>query len=735
MTHSGHPLCLNGCLLSSPVVVDKFAGEGRRQIGRAVDAYSSWRSASPIEPVAPEFDGITNDSSNDQQVIELLKEHDPLCSGTPAFAPAGLAIDPDAIVLAQVIIAASIQTQASNDHDNSASRMERAILTRTSHIHEMIGLSNFNYDKVLAELTADWTEQQRLLLLIESASRNPFSPYDIAWYPDHERSALAHLATVVGLPASTAQKVTSTFTEAASAHKKLSMKRAGAIGIGAAVALGSAGFLAAPAIGAAVGSAAGLSGAAATSYGLGLLGSLGGASVPGTFTAGGMWLIAQTGVAAGAIAGAGGSMLYSLGAAQAQNEVIKLQVTYKLILFDLQKNEAVALDVFTELRRRIFDLETALEDHQELSDPDSPKIQNLQQTLDSVIAAEQWIEDLHEDNGSVYFRVSELGQKLTQLEDAVRNRRGASSSTSDDLLERIPPKSRGLIEDRMRCRFAVASELDRWDVIAAIGAGIAGAAVDALVIGDPSNALTTRLRSDVAVRDGNWLESLAKVPFDQSIGDGFTPATHRALTPGHDPLIGLVAGTWDILNSTMTRSDVYGAVQFVDQPNFEGSTDVFSALATQIAHLMSDVVTPAGLPLPGWSALTTNRFLAKPAVQMYAKGYDTWNLAPMTVRIAAVHIVGASYWTMRDEEHDPASEARRDSFTMLALGIASIGDLASMLAVGGNPLALNYPMWLELARQTAKKIKRQSYRSASTTIDDATRNQQILNQGWRQVSS
>lgn len=611
--------------------------------------------------------------------------------------------------------------------------MERAIGTRTSHIHETIGIANFNYNNVLAELSADWTEQQRMLLLIEATSQNPFAPYDIAWYPDHELAALAHLANVIGLPTSTAQKVTSTFTEAASAHKKLSIKRAGAIGIGAAVALGSAGFLAAPAIGAAVGSAAGLSGAAATSYGLGLLGSLGGASVPGTFTAGGMWLIAQTGVAAGAVAGAGGSMLYSLGAAQAQNEVIKLQVTYKLILFDLQQNEAAALDVFSELQRRIDDLEVALADQLELSDPDSPKIQNLQQTLDSVVAAEQWMGDLHPDNGAVYFRVSELGQRLTQLEDAARKRRRGAVSPSSELLERVPPKSRSIIEDRMRCRFATASELDRWDVIAAIGAGIAAAAVDAIIIGDPSNPLTTRLRSEVSVKGGNWLENLAKVPFDQSIGDGFTPATHRALTPGHDPLIGLVVGTRDILHSTMTRSDIYGAVQFVDQPNFEGSTDLFGALSTQIAHLMSDVVTPAGLPLPGWTALTAIPTLAKPAVQMYARGYDTWHLAPMSVPIASIHAVSAAYWTMRDAEEEPVSDERRDSFTLLALGIASIGDLAAMLAVGGNPLALNYAMWLELARKTAKKMKRQSYRSASTTMDDATRNQQILNHGWSQL--
>ena len=53
-----------------------------------------------------------------------------------------------------------------------------------------------------------------------------------------------------------------------------------------------------------------------------------------------------------------------------------------------------------------------------------------------------------------------------------------------------------------------------------------------------------------------------------------------------------------------------------------------------------------------------------------------------------------------------------------------------MLATGGNPLSLNYLMWLTLARRTAKQIRKRSYRSARVTMDDAMANQQILNHGW-----
>ena len=89
------------------------------------------------------------------------------------------------------------------------------------------------------------------------AASNPFDPYQISWDPKHELAAFAYLATVIGLPASTADDVAATFTNAAKAHKKISATKAGLYGIGAAAALGSAGFLAAPVVGAALGSAAG----------------------------------------------------------------------------------------------------------------------------------------------------------------------------------------------------------------------------------------------------------------------------------------------------------------------------------------------------------------------------------------------------------------------------------------------------------------------------------------------
>ena len=711
--------------------VGRIREDDKALVGRASDSYRTWASDVAFEPIAPDELEFPDQAPADAAVTALLKEHDPLSTEPASTGVAGLAIDPDAIVLARLLVAASIAEQNRIAGSSRHERMERYLHCRLFDIRSAIkAKGEFSTAAVLRGLMSDWNESQRLLLLIEATSSNPFEPYEIAWDPNHELAALSYLATVIDLPSQTALDVASTFRDAAQAHQRISVTRVGLYGLGAAAALGGAGFLVAPAVGAALGSAAGLSGAAATSYGLGLLGGVAGAT-PGAMTAGGMWLVAHVGATAGAVAGSAGLALYEMGASAAQDEIIKLQVTYKMIVVDLQHNDAVALDLLGSVEERLAILEGALQDELEFSDPGSDRVANMTATANSLRTAERWMDDKLEivDDGSLIVNLSSADARLARLEQAVRNRKGSTPPNFDSALaQQFPSAGLTKISDRIQCRFEVRADLDRFDVITAIAAGITAATVDAFIVGDPSNELTSRLRDGASNRGGNWLEQLAKVPYDPSIAPGMTPSTHRVLTPGHDPLIGLVIGTRDILQSTMTRSDIAGAVQFVERPTVAGSDSLFSALLTQVAHLFSDVVTPAGLPLPGWSALTTVPRYAETAVKMYAHGYDTWHLAPMSVPGGAVHAVTSTYWAMRDETE--VSQDRKDAVNLLAFGIASIGDLASMLATNRNPLSLNYVMWLTLARRIVKQANRRSRRSARVTIDDATQNQHLLNHGW-----
>lgn len=705
--------------------IRRVRSDGGQLVARVGDSYREWASDSAVIAVAPEPHLLPVSGPGDSALLAVLLEHDPLASDESSFAMNGLAIDPDAFVLAEIIVAASIAGQCADSE--RAERMERVVLDRIFGVRDQSGVKEpAGIETVLAGLTDDWTPSQRMLLLIETAGSNPFAPHQIAWQPKHELQALAHVASVIGLEASDAENVANTFAAAAKAHSQISKTKVGMYGLSAAAIVGTAGLLAAPVVGAAIGSAAGLSGAAATSYGLGLLGTLGGASAPGTLTAGGTWLIAQAGLTAGALAGAGGSFLFELGAAQAQNEIIKLQVTYKLILLDLQRNDQAALEVMSSIEQRVVELEAAYEDERELSDPDAPVLQDMSSTMTSLRNAEAWMEDQAEfpDDGSVFVSVNSLVPRIERLERLVR--RTPRSDAEAKYETELSPAALDAVDRRIDHRFSMTAELDRWDVIAGISAGIVGGVIDAAVVGDPSSQLTKAFRAAASSPADNWLSKVAKVPFD-AIGTGMTPNTHRVLTPGHDPLLGLVYGTVDILSATMTHADVNGALRFVDNTKFVETTSVFEALTTQVAHLLSDVISPAGLPLPGWAALTMNPDTAGAAVTMYAKGYDTWHLAPMMAPIAAIHGVTSSYWGLRGGS---ISEHRRDAVTLIATGIAVIGDLGAMLAFGGNPLAVNYPLWLDLARRIPKQARARARRSALVTMDDATRHQHRLNHGW-----
>ena len=104
----------------------------------------------------------------------------------------------------------------------------------------------------------------------------------------------------------------------------------------------------------------------------------------------------------------------------------------------------------------------------------------------------------------------------------------------------------------------------------------------------------TKLLQRHSVGHDNWLSHWAKVSYDHVntqvagiIVEGSGPRTHRLLTFGHDPLLGLVVGTIDIMRGGMTAVDKFGALQV---SGTFGPTEFnpFVALARQIAHILSD---------------------------------------------------------------------------------------------------------------------------------------------------
>lgn len=117
--------------------------------------------------------------------------------------------------------------------------------------------------------------------------------------------------------------------------------------------------------------------------------------------------------------------------------------------------------------------------------------------------------------------------------------------------------------------FTIQANLDPYDILIAVTAGLTACVIDALVVRIPADTkwwggaqtlkgspLTKALR-ELSIDSDNWLAAWAKVPYDRIVGlpesvAGLSPLTHRVQTFGHDPLLGLVLGTWDIMSGSMT---------------------------------------------------------------------------------------------------------------------------------------------------------------------------------------
>ena len=184
---------------------------------------------------------------------------------------------------------------------------------------------------------------------------------------------------------------------------------------------------------------------------------------------------------------------------------------------------------------------------------------------------------------------------------------------------------------------------------------------------------------------------------------------HRVQTFGHDPLLGWTYGTMDILRGSLTGVDRFGVMKALPIGG-PGAASLPAALALQAMHLVSDIVSPAGLQLPGWSALLTidktlpgaDHSVAELTRWMYIRGYDTWHFPTMAVPILGIEVVLRGYLGLRtllDEEYRQTIDIdharigstrvselpRFIAMSLIATGIVATGNAGRFALSGANP--------------------------------------------------
>ncbi len=340
-------------------------------------------------------------------------------------------------------------------------------------------------------------------------------------------------------------------------------------------------------------------------------------------------------------------------------------------------------------------------------------------------------------------------------EEALTRAREALGDTHADLDSLLSDDENARIERRFAEGFTVRSHLDRYDILAAVAAGVTAALLDYLLVAVPKESgLTNALRS-LSTDSDNWLAGVAKVPYDQVANvdlSGFNPHAHRVQTFGHDPLLGWVYGTMDILRGSLTGVSRSGVVKTLDM-GMPAADTLPVALAIQAMHLVSDIVTPAGLQLPGWSALLTidksvfgsEHTVSELSRLMYVRGYDTWHLPTLAVPVLGIEAVLRGYLGLRqviDESYRDELELERmragsdrvadlpryEVMALIARSIAVAGNTGRFVLSGSNPLTLNFPLWLAFAKSFLGRLDRAT--PGSAVIETANMNRLILDAGW-----
>lgn len=254
---------------------------------------------------------------------------------------------------------------------------------------------------------------------------------------------------------------------------------------------------------------------------------------------------------------------------------------------------------------------------------------------------------------------------------------------------------------------------------------------EALQEGSPLTTLLRKIGTDENGNASGWvqtLEKLCKVPYDKSVNNsdmginipGLYPKTHRLQGLAHDPLFGIIFAIIDTINGTTTAIGTDGVIQIVKTGAAGSPGEILLSPLVWLGHLLSDICTKQGLPIPGWGALQAlqigsfgekERTIAEISRYMYTQGYDLRHLITMAVPITAIELMMLLYGFLAFPKETAGASISIKEYEKIRINIkksrmkfisyatAASGNAAKMAAYGMNPLAFNLPVWLGFIKQ------------------------------------
>jgi len=355
----------------------------------------------------------------------------------------------------------------------------------------------------------------------------------------------------------------------------------------------------------------------------------------------------------------------------------------------------------------------------------------------------------------------ELRLELGALIDNCPAEASIPSDTSDTALDELNKTVTDIIalaEDK--------SKLNAADVVVGISAGLLAAVIDIIFVGAPEvvkiykggenfdgSILTAAFRK-VGNDDGKlsemleWLCGKCKVAYDIPIvKDTANPNNHRLRNFAHDPLLGALFAVVDIVMGTATFVDNNGKLRVVVNDRTYPDSEKILSLVYYLGHLLSDVCTARGLPIPGFAltqffATGEDSSLAHICEQMYKDGYDLRHLASMSVPVAVKNLIIEAYIRVfRSEELcgittiaqkqiiENQKQGLKYKLLLVSDGMACAGNVFKFFLppTGGNPTALNLSEWISLLNNSIATLK---YQHRDKDVEMAIAARAAINQNW-----
>lgn len=306
------------------------------------------------------------------------------------------------------------------------------------------------------------------------------------------------------------------------------------------------------------------------------------------------------------------------------------------------------------------------------------------------------------------------------------------------------------------------------DVFTGIIAGIIASIVDIVFVGTPEvvkiykggenfdGSILTGVLRKIGNGDNKlskmfkWLSEKCKVPYDISAEKGIVnPNNHRLRSFAHDPLIGLLFAVVDIILGTATVIDNQGRLRVLINDKQYPRSQKFLAVFYYMGHLLSDICTARGLPIPGF--VLTQFFsgddtsIARIAERMYIDGYDLRHLASMETPVFIKNMITDVYYYMCLQEEVRLAEtiaekqiyenkkvAYKYKLRIVSDAVCCSGNVLKFFIppTMGNMTALNIPEWTSLIQDTVINLK---YQMREKDVENLISNREIISDKWKKL--